>query len=300
MSTANTLAVEVVVVSAGTAAYCRRALPSVSTARDKITSQHVTGEGSLFDVPPAAIGRFRSSISRSGHVRTCFCAAIPTGRSPCHQALHSSTSAGTAGQPRGSPGRPRGGDAAEGVGRDADGGGGCAGTPIPRDVVAEGDSLDVALKQFGPAAIPDLVPRVRTLAWGGSTLRRVEASSRCAASEGRTVSETDTILTGFGAWPILSRAGERLPMRRPYRAPELWRRRHLRGGRSLLIGCARLRVDDGPPGALYLRGWRHGCDGRGPIAQCSDASSLGRWMPTPTGGFPPAASSSPLWLKSRR
>ena len=59
MSTANTLAVEVVVVSAGTAAYCRRALPSVSTPRDNIASQHVTGEGSLFDVPPAAIGRFR-------------------------------------------------------------------------------------------------------------------------------------------------------------------------------------------------------------------------------------------------
>ena len=29
------------------------------------------------------------------------------------------------------------------------------------------------------------------------------------------------MLTGLGAWPILSRAGERLPMRRPYRAPEL-------------------------------------------------------------------------------
>ncbi len=37
-------------------------------------------------------------------------------------------------------------------------------TPYFATSFAEGDSLDVALKQFGPAALPDLVPRVRALA----------------------------------------------------------------------------------------------------------------------------------------
>jgi hypothetical protein len=86
---------------------------------------------------------------------------------------------------------------------------------------APGDSLDVALKQFGPAAIADLVPRLRTLA------EALDAAAGAGIFHGALhprdvlVSDSTTVMTGVGAWPILARAGERLPIRRPYRAPEL-------------------------------------------------------------------------------
>ena len=64
-------------------------------------------------------------------------------------------------------------------------------TPYLATSFAEGDSLDVALKQFGPAALPDLVPRVRALAGvldaaasRGHPARR-PASARCHGVGGR-------------------------------------------------------------------------------------------------------------------
>ena len=94
-------------------------------------------------------------------------------------------------------------------------------TPFLVTSFAQGDSLDVALKQFGPAAIADLVPRLRMLARALDAAAAVDVFHGALHPRDVLVSDTSTVLTGLGAWPILSRAGERLPMRRPYRAPEL-------------------------------------------------------------------------------
>jgi hypothetical protein len=86
---------------------------------------------------------------------------------------------------------------------------------------APGDSLDVALKQFGPAVLADLAPRLRILA------RTLDGAAAQGVFHGALhprdilVSEHSTLLTGLGVWPILARFGERIPVRRPYRAPEL-------------------------------------------------------------------------------
>ena len=210
-------------MSAGTAAYCRRALPSVSTPRDNIASQHVTGEGSLFDVPPAAIGRFR--VLHQVGAGTCgpvFRAVDPDADTPVAIKLFTinlppERLAGfaealadlvAATPPLASAVMPL----AAGL-HDH--------TPYLATSFAEGDSLDVALKQFGPAALPDLVPRVRALAGVLDAAASRGILHGALHPRDVTVSEAETTLTGLGVWPILAAHGERLPIRRPYRAPEL-------------------------------------------------------------------------------
>ena len=86
---------------------------------------------------------------------------------------------------------------------------------------APGDALDVALRQFGPAALPDLVPRLGVLA------RVLDAAAAAGIAHGALhprdvlVAEAGTELTGLGVWPVLVAEGLRLPIRRPYRAPEV-------------------------------------------------------------------------------
>ena len=220
-----------VVASAGTVAHCRRALPSVSTARDKsvstargkIVGQHVSGEGSLFDVPPAAIGRFRvlhqvgagtsGPVFRAAHPQTDAPLAIKLFTLPFQPERSASVVADLESLVGAMP-------EAEGVCQLIDAG--TQGTtPFLVTSFAQGDSLDVALKQFGPAAIADLVPRLRMLARALDAAAAVDVFHGALHPRDVLVSDTSTVLTGLGAWPILSRAGERLPMRRPYRAPEL-------------------------------------------------------------------------------
>ena len=209
--------------SAGTDCVLLQSIPGVSTARANIPGRHVTGEGSLFDVPPAAIGRFRvlhqlgagtcGPVFRAVDPETdtpvavkLFTAALPPDRSrtladglvrlvgelPRMTAVVAPLAAGLEGH-----------------------------TPYLATFYAGGDSLDVALKQFGPAVLVDLVPRLRAL---GAALD--EAAGRqllhgALHPRDVIVSESDTALTGLGIWPLLAALGERLPMRRPYRAPDL-------------------------------------------------------------------------------
>ncbi|MDP1571823.1 MAG: protein kinase, partial [Vicinamibacterales bacterium] len=86
--------------------------------------------------------------------------------------------------------------------------------------LVEGVSLDVALREYGPAACVDALPRLATLA---------EALDRAAAQgawhgalhpRDLLIAGDDTWVLGLGIAPILERSGVRLSARRPYTAPE--------------------------------------------------------------------------------
>jgi hypothetical protein len=85
----------------------------------------------------------------------------------------------------------------------------------------EGDSLESALRDFGPAAIEDLVPRLRHLAAGLDAAHGVGLVHGAIHPRDILVSADDTHLTGMGVAPILAAAGIEWPIRRPYSAPEV-------------------------------------------------------------------------------
>ncbi len=86
--------------------------------------------------------------------------------------------------------------------------------------LVQGTTLDVALREFGPAAAADALPRLAILA---------QALDRAAANDvwhgalhprDIMVSDDDTLLLGLGVAPVLERFGVRCPARRPYTSPE--------------------------------------------------------------------------------
>ena len=83
-----------------------------------------------------------------------------------------------------------------------------------------GEALDVALQKYGPGAITDLLPRVRSLA---EALDLAAEQDLChGAIHPRDVIVSDgTWLTGIGVAPILGKRGAGVPIRRPYTAPEV-------------------------------------------------------------------------------
>jgi len=195
----------------------------MSTPRDKIAGQHVTGEGSVFDVPPAAIGRFRvlhqvgagtcgpvfratdPELDRAVAIKLFALSLTPERASTLAERLEhlvahapplaaavSPVAAGLHGH-----------------------------TPYLATTFASGDSLDVALRQFGPAALEDLVPRLRALATALDAAAARGILHGALHPRDVLVSDIDTALTGLGVWPLLGEMGVRLPARRPYRAPEL-------------------------------------------------------------------------------
>lgn len=183
----------------------------------------MTGEGSLFDVPPAAIGRFR--VLHQIGAGTCgpvFRAMAPDGDTPVAIKLITTPLP---------PERAR--RAADNLSALAETAPRVPGWAAPLEAglyaaqpylvtaFAPGDALDVALRQFGPAPLADLVPRLEGLA------RVLDAAAAADIAHGALhprdvlVAEVGTELTGLGLWPILVAEGLRLPIRRPYRAPEV-------------------------------------------------------------------------------
>jgi len=78
----------------------------------------------------------------------------------------------------------------------------------------DGDSLEAALRDYGPAAIEDLLPRLRTIA---DTLDAAHATGQVHGGlhpQNIFVSAERTQVTGLGA-------GTEWPIRRPYSAPEV-------------------------------------------------------------------------------
>ncbi len=183
----------------------------------------MTGEGSLFDVPPAAIGRYR--VQHPLGAGTCgpvFRCESPEGDAVAVKLLTL-------------PIRPeRIPEVLEGLRRLVADGAAVAGTVLPVDTglhedntpylatsLAPGDSLDVALRRFGPAMLADVLPRLSTLAAALDQLASVHVHHGALHPRDVIVDETSTLMTGVGVWQALATGGVRLPRRSPYRAPEL-------------------------------------------------------------------------------
>lgn len=84
----------------------------------------------------------------------------------------------------------------------------------------DGDSLDAALRDYGPAAIDDLLPRLRTIA---ETLDAAHATGQVHGSlhpQNIFVSADQTLVVGLGEAAGTLAAADR-PGRQPYAAPEV-------------------------------------------------------------------------------
>jgi hypothetical protein len=93
--------------------------------------------------------------------------------------------------------------------------------PYVVTALALGESLDVALREYGPATIDDAVPRLQRLAEGLDLAASRGVWHGALQPRDVLVAAKDTQIVGLGIAPILERAGVRRPMRRPYSAPEL-------------------------------------------------------------------------------
>ena len=189
----------------------------------KLLADHVTGEGSLFDVPPAAIGRYRVQHPLGAGT----CGPVFRGESPetTPVAIKLLTI----------PVRPeRVGDVLDGLQKLVTDGTGVPGTVEPLDAglhegttpflvttLAQGDSLDVALRRFGPALLADVLPRLATLAAALDRLASLGLHHGALHLRDIIVDADTTQMTGVGVWQALAAGGVRLPRRSPYRAPEL-------------------------------------------------------------------------------
>ena len=85
----------------------------------------------------------------------------------------------------------------------------------------DGDSLDVALREYGPAHLSDALPRLRRLADALDTAASAGWHHGSLHLRDIIVSVEQTVLTGMGIAPLLAQAGVRPPVRRPYSAPEV-------------------------------------------------------------------------------
>jgi serine/threonine protein kinase len=181
----------------------------------------VNDEGSLFDVPPAAFGRYRvvqqlgagttGPMFRGEDPETLSPVAIKAfaaaadrasefadllatlvSRMPAHEVLTVPLAAGLD-----------------------------EGTPYLVTAFVEGDALQEALKDFGPAAIDDLVPRIRALAAGLDRAHDAGLLHGALHPNDILVSPETTHVTGVGVAALLARAGMAVPLRKPYAAPEV-------------------------------------------------------------------------------
>jgi hypothetical protein len=183
----------------------------------------VSGEGSLFDVPPAAFGRyrvlhqigagstgpvFRGEDPESGTAVAIKALRVNLPPERAHEVADGLTGLVTRAPRHGSLAAPL----AAGL---------ASLQPYLVTVLIPGQSLDVAWRDFGPAAIGDLLPRLQAMA--DALDLGVERALVHGALHPRdvVVSADDTVIVGLGVSPILAHAGVRPPTRRPYTAPEV-------------------------------------------------------------------------------
>jgi serine/threonine protein kinase len=82
------------------------------------------------------------------------------------------------------------------------------------------ESADVALKQYGPAPVPDAVRLIGQLAGALDTAAGAGVFHGALHPRDILVAPHEVRLTGLGVAAALERAGVRVPVRRPYAAPE--------------------------------------------------------------------------------
>jgi serine/threonine protein kinase len=87
--------------------------------------------------------------------------------------------------------------------------------------LVHGESLDVALREYGPAAIADALPRLRHLADALDGAAAAGVWHGALQPRDILIDGHDTHMIGLGITPILERAGVHRSTRRPYAAPEL-------------------------------------------------------------------------------
>lgn len=93
--------------------------------------------------------------------------------------------------------------------------------PFVVSAFVDGDSLDVALREYGPANITDALPRMRALADALDSAAAVGVTHGSLHLRDIIVSPEHTVLTGIAVASVLERVGVRPPVRRPYCAPEV-------------------------------------------------------------------------------
>ncbi len=192
-------------------------------AHGKITDQPVPAEGSPFDVPPAAFGRYRVLHQLgAGSLGPVFRGEDPdSGHSVIINAVGLKLSAERARQiVNGLAGL---GDRLPSQGVVA----GIVDAGLHGDVpyyvtpFVPGDSLDAALREYGPAAMVDALPRLRALAEALDAAAAFGIWHGALQPRDIIVSADDTALVGLGVAPVIEQAGVKLPVRPPYTAPEI-------------------------------------------------------------------------------
>jgi serine/threonine protein kinase len=93
--------------------------------------------------------------------------------------------------------------------------------PYVVSTLAPGQSLDVALREFGPAVLADALPRLTALAEGMDLAAESWTWHGDLHPRDIIIQDHDTTIVGLGVAPIVERTGARLPTRRPYTAPEV-------------------------------------------------------------------------------
>jgi hypothetical protein len=191
--------------------------------RDNIVHQPVVGEGPPSNVPPAAFGRFRVLHQiGAGSLGPVFRAEDPAShtavvikvlrlnltperarivadeltalqdRVPAHPGIAPMVKAGI---------------------RDVE--------PFVVSAFMPGDSLDVTLRDLGRSAIAEALPRLVQLAAGLDFCADASICHGGLHPRDVLVSATGTAVVGVGIASILERVGVKLPVRRPYTAPEV-------------------------------------------------------------------------------
>ncbi|MEO8678974.1 MAG: PEGA domain-containing protein [Vicinamibacterales bacterium] len=95
------------------------------------------------------------------------------------------------------------------------------GEPYLVSTFTPGDSLEAALRDYGPAAIEDLVPRLRLLAEALDRAAQAGFVHGSLHPRDIVVSTDATRLGGVGVAPLVARSGVAIPRRKPYMAPEI-------------------------------------------------------------------------------
>src|SRR3954464_10348768 len=85
---------------------------------------------------------------------------------------------------------------------------------------AEADSLDVIVRDYGPAPPPDAIRIVTQLAGAFDFAAVVNVTHGALHPRDVLIAADDVRLTGMGIGPALERIGVAVPVRRPYTAPE--------------------------------------------------------------------------------